>query len=96
MATLVKISVNEEIARVLERLKREYPTLDAPELFKLGLSELDRKAELEVRRRWAEQLPLLDASEDEAESIAEARREIAYLERTAMEPEDLIRLVSED
>ena len=75
MATLVKISINEEIARVLERLKGEYPTLSAPELFKLGLAELDRKRELEARKRWAESLPTLDISEEEAISITKARKE---------------------
>lgn len=75
MATLVKISINDDIARVLERLKGEYPTLDAPELFKLGLAELDRKRELETRRRWAESLPTLEISKEEAKSIAEARKE---------------------
>lgn len=75
MPTLVKISITDDIARVLDRLKREYPTLDAPELFKLGLAELDRKRELEARERWAESLPTLDISEDEASAIAEARKE---------------------
>lgn len=75
MATLVKISINDDIARVLERLKSEYPTLDAPELFKLGLAELDRKRELDARRRWAESLPTLEIPEEEAKEIAEARKE---------------------
>lgn len=76
MATLVKISINDDIAQVLERLKGEYPTLSTPELFKLGLAELDRKRELEARKRWAESLPPLDIAKEEAESIAEGRREI--------------------
>ena len=75
MATLVKISINDDVARVLERLKGEYPTLDAPELFKLGLAELDRKREVEARRRWTESLPTLQISAEEAASIAEARQE---------------------
>lgn len=86
MATLVKISINEEIARVLERLKGEYPTLSAPELFKLGLAELDRKRELEARKHWAESLPTLEISEVEAKSIAEAREEKGRI----MTPSELI------
>lgn len=96
MATLVKISVNEEIARVLERLKEAYPTLDYPELFKLGLAELDHKAELEGRQRWAESLPLLKVSEKEASSIAEARAEIKASGREPITAEELISLLSDN
>ncbi len=78
MDTLIKISINDEdeIARALERLKKTYPTLDTTELFKLGLSELDRKAELERNKRWTEDLPTLSISKEEATSIAEGRQEI--------------------
>ena len=72
MATLVKISVNDDIAKVLERLKQRYPTLDSPELFKLGLAELDRKAEQERRKAWADSLPVLELSEEEKASLDEA------------------------
>lgn len=96
MATLVKISINDEIARVLERLKGEYPTLSAPELFKLGLAELDRKRELEARKRWAESLPLLEVSEEEAESIAEGRREIERGEGRSMTAKELMAELLED
>ena len=78
MATLVKISVNDEIATVLERLKRRYPTLDSPELFKLGLAELDRKAEQERRKAWAESLPVLELSAKERVSL-----DVAFAERDA-------------
>jgi hypothetical protein len=71
----IRISINEDIERILESLKGDYPTLDYPELFKLGLAELYRKRELEARQRWAESLPTLEVSGEEAASIAEARKE---------------------
>ena len=46
--TTIRISLNEDIERILESLKSDYPTLDYPELFKLGLSELYRKRESEA------------------------------------------------
>jgi hypothetical protein len=73
--TSIRISLNEDIERVLEALKRDYPTLDYPELFKLGLSELYRKHELETRQTWLDSLPTLEISEEEAHKITEARQE---------------------
>lgn len=52
MAT-IRISLNEDIERILESLKLEYPALDYPELFKLGLSELYRKNEREAESEHA-------------------------------------------
>ena len=79
MAASVKISINDEIATVLERVKRQYPTLDTPELFKLSLAEFDRMLELRQRRAWADSLPeleLTDAERDElSEALSEADRE---------------------
>jgi hypothetical protein len=75
MATSIRITINEDVERVLETLKGEYPALDYPELFKLGLSELYYKRELEARERWAKNLPILDISQEEADSIATARQE---------------------
>ena len=46
--TTVRIGLNEDIERILKSLKRDYPTLDYAELFKLGLSELYRKRESEA------------------------------------------------
>lgn len=71
----IRISINDDIERILESLKGDYPTLDYPELFKLGLSELYRKRELETRQAWIDSLPTLAISEEEAASIAEARKE---------------------
>ena len=72
----VHISITEDVERILESLKQEYPALNYSELFKLGLGELYRKCTLETRRRWLEDLPLMELSEEEAASIAEGRREI--------------------
>ncbi len=71
----IRISVTEDIERILEALKSEYPTLDYPELFKLGLSELYHRRELEARRRWAESLPTLELSKEEQDDLAEALAE---------------------
>jgi hypothetical protein len=75
MAASIRITINEDLERVLESLKGQYPTLDYPELFKLGLAELYHKRELEARERWAASLNELDIREEEASSIADARKE---------------------
>lgn len=75
MASTIRITLNSDVERVLEQLKGFYPTLDYPELFKLGLSELYRKEELERRERWSETLPLLELSEAEQASLLEALAE---------------------
>lgn len=95
MATLVKISINDKIALVLERVQGEYPTLSTTEIFKLGLAELDRKTELERRKRWSESLPLLEASVEDEASIAEARDELKVSERERMTAEELISSLAE-
>ena len=75
MTSTIRISVNSDVERVLEQLKGFYPTLDYPELFKLGLSELLRKEELERRERWSASLPLLELSESERASLLGALAE---------------------
>ena len=69
MTNTIRITVNGDVERVLEQLKGFYPTLDYPELFKLGLSKLLRKEELERRERWSASLPLLELSESERASL---------------------------
>lgn len=75
MAT-IRISINEDIERILESLKGEYPALDYPELFKLGLSELYRKREFETRQAWMARLPSLELSDEEQDSLDEAFAEL--------------------
>jgi hypothetical protein len=72
MAATVRITINEDLGRVLESLKGEYPTLDYTELFKLGLSELYHKRELDSRKRWAESLPTLKLSKKEQAELDKA------------------------
>lgn len=72
MASSIRITLNSDVERVLEQLKDFYPTLDYPELFKLGLSELYRKEEFERRERWSDTLPLLELSEAEQASLLDA------------------------
>lgn len=38
--TTVRIAINKDIEKVLKTLKKTYPTLNEPEIFKLGLSKL--------------------------------------------------------
>ena len=68
----IRISINKDIERILEALKSDYPTLDYPELFKLGLSELYRKHERETRRAWIDSLPELELSEAEQRELGDA------------------------
>lgn len=75
MAKTIRVSVNEDVERLLEALKCEYPALDHAEILKLGLSELYRKHELETRQAWSEGLPELELTDEEAQDIAEARKE---------------------
>lgn len=49
MAT-IRVSLNEDVERLLEDLKQDYPALDYPEPFKLALSELHRRRILERSR----------------------------------------------
>ena len=75
MVKTIRVSVNEDVERLLEALKREYPALDYAEILKLGLSELYRKRELAARQAWSDGLPTLDISKEEAQEITEARKE---------------------
>jgi hypothetical protein len=76
MATTVRITINDDLGRVLETLKGYYPTLDYTELFKLGLSELYNKRASAAHDRWLESLPTLELSEKDKielkKTIAEA------------------------
>jgi hypothetical protein len=94
MAATVRITINEDLGRVLEALKGEYPTLDYTELFKLGLSELYHKRDQAARERWAEQLPPLELSKKaQAElkkTLAEANKHIRSGKAKAMSVEDIL------
>ena len=75
MSSSVHIVIDGNVKRVLEHLKRDYPTLTYSELFKLGLSELYQKGELEARKRWAESLPELELTHAERRELTEALKE---------------------
>jgi hypothetical protein len=75
MASTIRITINEDVERVLERLKGDYPTLDYPELFKLGLSELYHKRERAARAAWIESLPIIEPSKKEREELSQALKE---------------------
>jgi hypothetical protein len=92
MAT-IRISLNEDIERILESLKSDYPALDYPELFKLGLSELYRKRELESRKAWAESMPelvLTDAERDELSEALDEADEASERGKKAMSVDELM------
>ena len=71
MASVVKISITEEVARALEHVKHRYPTLSDSELFRLGLAELSFKAEQEERQAWMNSLPSMELSSEAQESLSE-------------------------
>ena len=80
MATAIKtktirVSINEDVERLLEAMKKEYPALNYAEILKLGLSELYRKRELETRQAWIDSLPTLKLAEEEQAELDEAVRE---------------------
>ncbi len=95
MATVVKISINEDVEPVIGRLRAHYPTMSAAELFKLGLAELDRKRELETRQAWIDSLPVLELSDEEAASLAEALDEGYANESKTMTAEEVIAMALE-
>ena len=72
MVKTIRVSVNEDVERLLEALKREYPALDYAEILKLGLSELYRKRELAARQAWSDGLPELELSDAERDELTEA------------------------
>jgi hypothetical protein len=82
MASTIRITINEDVERVLERLKGDYPTLDYPELFKLGLSELYRTRERAARAAWMESLPTLELNKKEREELSQALKEADDYTRT--------------
>jgi hypothetical protein len=75
MAASIRITINEDVERVLEVLKGDYPTLDYPELFKLGLSELYHKREQLTREAWVARLPTLDLTKKERVDLSKALKE---------------------
>ena len=75
MTKTIRVSVNDDVERLLDAMKHEYPALDHAEILKLGLSELYRKRELETRQAWIDSLPTMEISEEEAKELAEARKE---------------------
>ncbi len=97
MATMIRISVNENIETLLKDLKEDYPALDYSEIFKLGLSELYNQQkekhlrhELERRQIWADSLPELKITKKQAKSIAKGRQEIAGGKYDILSIENLI------
>ena len=90
MAKTIRVSINEDVERVLDVMKGDYPTLDHAEILKLGLSELYRQRELRTRQAWIDSLPTLDISKEEAQEIDEARAEIKASGREPMTAEELI------
>jgi hypothetical protein len=75
MAATVRITINEDLGRVLETLKGEYPTLDYTELFKLGLSELYHKRERLAREAWISGLPALELSQEKKDELKKTLEE---------------------
>ena len=81
---------------MLERPKQRYPALDQPELFKLGLAELDRKVKLQRRKEWAESLPILKLIKEEQRELSEALDEADRDEDRIMSVEEIMAEAPED
>ncbi len=94
MALNVRITINDDLGRVLEALKGEYPTLDYTELFKLGLSELYHKREQSAQEHWVEKLSLLELSKKEQtelkKTLVEANKYIRSGKAKAMSVNEII------
>jgi len=71
----IRVSINADVAHLLEAMKEEYPALNYAEILKLGLSELYRKHELEKRQAWIDSLPTLELNEEQQAELDEAMRE---------------------
>lgn len=95
MAATVRITINEDLKRVLEALKGEYPTLDYTELFKLGLSELYHKRESAARERWIAGLPTLELTKKEkaelVKTLSEANNHIRSGKAKAMTVNEIMK-----
>ena len=75
MTKTIRVSVNEDVERLLDAMKQDYPALDHAEILKLGLSELYRKRELETRQAWIDSLPELELTDAERDELTEALKE---------------------
>ena len=82
--------MNDDVAAALKRVKAEYPTLDNSELFKLSLAELDRKVQLERRKRWEDSLPTLYLNEAEQLELDEALEATQHEQGQLMTVEDIM------
>ncbi len=72
----VRISLNDDVERLLDAMKQDYPALDYAEIFKLSLSETYRRHELESRQAWIDSLPTLELTDEEQESLTEGIKEL--------------------
>jgi len=75
MGKTIRVSVNEDVERLLDAMKFQYPALDHAEILKLGLSELYWKHELETRQNWIDSLPELELTNAERNELTEALNE---------------------
>lgn len=90
MASVVKISITEDVARALEQVKHRYPTMSDSELFRLGLAELSFKAEMEQRQAWLDSLPTLELSNIEQDELTKALKASEQDAGKLMTPEEIV------
>ncbi len=82
--------MNEDVERLLEIMKQDYPALDYAEILKLGLSELYRKREKENRQAWIDSLPTMQLTEEQQIDLAEAIKEADENPGQIMTPEEIL------
>ncbi len=91
---MATIEVSKDIEELLQALKKEHPALDEAEILKRALADYRKRELLKRRKEWEESLPTLEISDEEAASIAQARKgefvemSIEELERYAEEVEE--------
>jgi hypothetical protein len=73
---MATIEVTKDVEELLAVARRENPAQSDAEILKHALFMLHRQRELDRRRAWADSLPTLNISAEEARSITESRKEL--------------------
>lgn len=73
---MLTIEVTKDIEELFEAARKDNPAQSDAEILRRALAELHHKQELERRRAWAESLPMLRISDEEAHTITDSRKEL--------------------
>lgn len=78
-ATTIRLTINDDFAKILAWFRGEFPLLSDPELIKMAVSGFFVKKQqesLQVRwKAWDASLPYIELSDEAQDSIAEALKE---------------------